>query len=272
MMYSKTTGQSARARSRVRLMAGATSCLLVITLTGCGGGVRSQPAVKATELPRATGTNASAPVTPPPVIYVTDFYLPPGMIEASPSAMDQRQGPASKLRQDLKSVREQDPAEKAKKIVTTLGESITRELNKAGYRAEYRPSATGLRREFFPNTAALPPEGWLLGGWFERLQEGNRVQQATIGFGAGAGQVAIEVVVSDLANNPHQPFLCIGSENAKKNMPGGLVSMNPYAMAAKFVLARGQTERDVKAMGSAIARSLVQYLRDGGAPPTSAKP
>jgi hypothetical protein len=50
-------------------------------------------------------------------------------------------------------------------------------------------------------------------------------------------------------------------------MPGGLVTLNPYAMAAKFVLARGETERDVKAMGAAIAKALVQYLRDGAAAP-----
>jgi hypothetical protein len=95
------------------------------------------------------------------------------------------------------------------------------------------------------------------------VQEGNRVQEATVGFGAGSGKISIEVVVSDLAGDPRQPFLCIGSDNAKHRMPGGLVAMNPYAMAAKFVLARGGTERDVKAMGSAIAQCLVQYIRGG---------
>jgi hypothetical protein len=120
-----------------------------------------------------------------------------------------------------------------------------------------------LRQEFFPAHAELPREGWLLGGWFEQVQEGNRVEAATVGFGHGSSRVSIEVIVSDLAGDPRQPFLVIGSENAQHNMPGGLVTMNPYAMAAKFVLARGQTDRDVKAMGAAIAKTLVQYLEQG---------
>lgn len=261
-MKSQVRSQPSKSgRGRVRTAGLAIAASLLAVLTGCAGGVKSKPTVEAMPLTPARGTNAT--VTPPSVIYVTDFYLPPGMIQSSPAVLNQRQGPVGRVRQNLKSIREEDPATKAKELVNTLGESITHELNKAGYRAEYRPSATGLRTNFFPNTAALPPAGWVLGGWFERVQEGNRVEQATIGFGAGSGQVSIEVVVSDLAGDPRQPFLCIGSENAKHRMPGGLVSMNPYAMAAKFVLARGQTERDVKAMGAAIARSLVQYLQSG---------
>ena len=96
------------------------------------------------------------------------------------------------------------------------------------------------------------------------MLEGNRVEQATIGFGRGSGQVSIAVIVSDLATNPRQPFLVMGSDSAQHRMPGGVVFMNPYAMAAKFVLSRGQTERDVKAMGSAIAKTLIQYLGQSG--------
>jgi hypothetical protein len=87
------------------------------------------------------------------------------------------------------------------------------------------------------------------------------VEEAAVGFGTGSGKVAIEVVVSDLAGNPRQPFLHIGSANAKHRMPGGLVTRNPYAITAKFVLARGETERDVRAMGSAIAKCLIHYLQ-----------
>jgi hypothetical protein len=48
-------------------------------------------------------------------------------------------------------------------------------------------------------------------------------------------------------------------------MPGGLVmNKNPYAMAAKFVLSRGATERDVKQEGVAIANNLLAYINGGG--------
>jgi hypothetical protein len=233
---------------------------LLAALAGCAGG----PGAKPTVTTSPTGT-ASA-VKAPSVIYVTDFYLPPGLIQQSqtlPEKVGLGGGPVSRIREDVRALRGDDPESKAKKLVKTLGETITSSLNKAGHHAEYRPNASGLRADFFPSAANLPKEGWLLGGWFERVQEGNRVAEAAIGFGAGSGQVAIEVAVSDLAGDPRQPFLFLGSENAHQRMPGGLVALNPYAIAAKFVLTRGETERDVKAMGAAIARSVAQQIEAG---------
>jgi hypothetical protein len=93
-------------------------------------------------------------------VYVTDFYLPPAMIQPAPAVVGLRDGPVSRLRQDVKSLRGDDPEAKAGKLVATLGKTIARDLNKAGYRAEYRPSASGLRRDFFPSGEALPKEGW----------------------------------------------------------------------------------------------------------------
>ena len=240
--------------------------LALIVLAGCASGPIAKP--KVTSLAAGDGTTA---VKAPPVIYVTDFYLPPGMIQQAqtlPQMVGFGNGPVSRIRDDVRALRDGDPESKARKLVKTLGETITANLNKAGYRAEYRPSATGLRAEFFPADANLPKDGWLLGGWFERVQEGNRVEEAAIGFGAGSGQVTIEVAVSDLAGNPKEPFLFLGSENAHRRMPGGLVALNPYAVAAKFVLTRGETERDVKAMGAAIAKGLVQYIQQGAASQT----
>jgi hypothetical protein len=75
----------------------------------------------------------------------------------------------------------------------------------------------------------------------------------------------VEVVVSDLARNPLEPFLYLGAGNEARKMPGGLVmNKNPYAIAAKFVLSRGATERDVKEEGVAIAKNLLAYINGGG--------
>jgi len=51
-------------------------------------------------------------------------------------------------------------------------------------------------------------------------------------------------------------------------MPGGLVTMNPYVMAAKFVMnKRNGTEKDVKSLGAEIAKSLCQYIQQGAPKP-----
>ena len=240
-------------------------------LCGCSGAGGGKSTVTVSTSTAGTKSDSPARVTPvPSVIYVSDFYLDPQMITPTPGVMGDREGPASRVRGNLKGLRESDPASKARDIVKTLGVTITRELQQAGYRAEHRPGVSGLRQEFFPTNADLPKDGWLLGGWFEHVQEGNRVEQATVGFGQGSGSVSIEVIVSDLAGDPRKPFLFIGSENGQHRMPGGLVTMNPYAMAAKFELARGQTQRDVKTMGSAIAKTLIQYLEQGAGSPATA--
>jgi hypothetical protein len=48
-------------------------------------------------------------------------------------------------------------------------------------------------------------------------------------------------------------------------MPGGAVTMNPYVIAAKFVIGRKATDRDLEKLGGAIAGDVAQKARDAGA-------
>jgi hypothetical protein len=69
------------------------------------------------------------------------------------------------------------------------------------------------------------------------------------------------VVVSDLASDPAQAFLVMRSGSRAKKAPGGLVTMNPYVMAAKFVINKRQgMEKEVKSLGQQIAKSLAEYI------------
>ncbi|MGH7133594.1 MAG: DUF4410 domain-containing protein [Phycisphaerales bacterium] len=194
----------------------------------------------------------------PSIVYVTDFYLDPSEMSHDHSPL-----PRGPLRGAVDELRGEDPKTKAAKYVRLLSETITDDLNAANIRAEYRPSATPLRAEMVPANANIPSSGWIVGGWFSRVNQENRALESTVGFGSGGGQVEIEVVVSDAAVDPRAPFLVIGSESAAKMMPGGLVTKNPYAMAAKFVLSKGDGERDVKAQGHAIAQDLIRYITTG---------
>ena len=63
--------------------------------------------------------------------------------------------------------------------------------------------------------------------------------------------------VSDLADQPDAPFVILGTVTDPERLPGGLVSRNPYVVAAKFVLEKGAPERDVQATAQAIADKIV---------------
>jgi hypothetical protein len=242
-------------------------------VTGCS----SDPRVKTTVKPAANAGPAASPavgpagvpvaatnaVQPPSVIYVSNFYLDPANIQKQ--TILKRQG---MLRGRLEQMRGDDPASQAQKLVNALSDGIVASLKKAGYDARRTSNQDGFRSEFIPSNVNFPPTGWLVGGWFTKVDEGNRALAAVVGFGVGAESAETEVVVSDLAKDPRAPFLYIGSQTgtASKMMPGGVVSKNPYAMAAKFVISRGATERDVKRQGAAIGDDIVEYIKNGPVP------
>ena len=105
--------------------------------------------------------------------------------------------------------------------------------------------------------APLPPQGWLVRGVFTEADEGNTLRRAVVGFGAGSPQMEVQVGVSDLADQPDAPFVILGTVTDPERLPGGLVTRNPYVVAAKFVLEKGAPERDVQATAQAIADKIV---------------
>lgn len=242
----------------------------LVALAGCA--TATQAPVKTTSSlvggPGGAGMTTANARPQPSVIYVSDFYLDPDSIHPASrltrkdglvgSRLDRVRGTAGELRGE-------DPASRARKLIQVLSETIVQELNQAGQRAEYAPNRAGLRKEFHPTDAALPEAGWLVGGWFVNVQENNPAAEATVGFGRGTGEVEIAVVVYDLAQDARNPFLYIGTETGQRTKPGALVTMNPYAMGAKFHLARGATEKDVKKQAKAIARNLTQFINQGPA-------
>jgi hypothetical protein len=140
-----------------------------------------------------------------------------------------------------------DPAQQAAQIVNLTAVSLTDDLNRAGVSAQRLPPG-----------APLPPEGWLVRGVFTEASQGNTMRRAVIGFGAGSPKMEVQVGVSDLANQPDAPFVILGSVSDPERLPGGLVSRNPYVIAAKFVLEKGAPDRDVKSTAKAIADKIVE--------------
>jgi len=110
----------------------------------------------------------------------------------------------------------------------------------------------------------VPADCWLLRGKFDRLSEGNRVQQSGIGFGAGEPEVEVSGTVVATQLGTATTILTFGEESQQHRMPGGIVTRNPYVIAAKFVLSRGATGRDVQQLGTSLATEIVSYMHTNG--------
>lgn len=128
----------------------------------------------------------------------------------------------------------------------------------------------GFPVEFLPPGTPPPASGWLVQGQFQNVDPGNRAQRAVIGFGAGEATTEVAVQVDRLGDGTVTPVLQFGSNADSGHAPGAVVTMNPYAAAAKFVLGRNATNRDIEKMGTAIAQEIAKYARERGVAPPAA--
>ena len=150
-----------------------------------------------------------------------------------------------RLRRGLKPP--EDPTAKAQELTRLLSNTIVAELNDAGIRATRLDPG-----------ALAPQDGLLVGGEFLELDEGNRMRRAMVGFGAGSEEVKVQVEVYDLAKDPNSPFLVYGTGEEGRKGPGAVAFRNPYAAAARYVLSRRATEKDVVKLGNQIAADLIK--------------
>jgi hypothetical protein len=188
---------------------------------------------------------APAPSAPRGPVYVRDFLFDSQNLKPDEGLLGGRAGPVGRLLKNLKP--SEDPATKARQFVELLSNTIVRELNNAGI------SASRLEPGAF-----TPPAGLLVGGEFLEVDEGNRMRRAMVGFGAGSEEVKVQVEVFDLARDPSAPFLVYGAGEEGRKGPGAVVFRNPYAAAARYVLSRKATEKDVVKLGNQIAADLIK--------------
>ena len=214
----------------------------LICLAGCGSGIGPHQA----KVTPVTSVDP-APKTRPNMVYVTDFDMEFPQSGQNQNASLLRQGPVVLLRERLQGG---DSVTKAHAAVGLMAASITDDLNSDGVPA---------RRLYAGDSK--PTSGWLVRGVVTELDEGNQLRRAMVGFGAGASELQLWVGVTDLARNPDVPFYTLDAKDASGKMPGAAVKFNPYVAAAKFVMSRHATERDVKATASAIAKSIADEVK-----------
>ena len=139
---------------------------------------------------------AAAPVAPKRPVYVRDFLFDSQNLKPDEGLLGRREGPVGRLLRGLKP--SEDPAAKARELVTLLSNTIVAELNNAGIRAtRLEPGAL------------MPQDGLLVGGEFLEVDEGNRMRRAMVGFGAGSEEIKVQVEVYDLAQESNCAFSCL---------------------------------------------------------------
>ena len=97
------------------------------------------------------------------------------------------------------------------------------------------------------------------------MDAGNRLRRAAVGFGQGASDAQLYVAVSDLTQTNSPPFTELNVDSSTGNAPGAIVTLNPYVAAAKYVLAKNPSEKDIQRAGVAIADALARAANN--APP-----
>lgn len=222
---------------------------------------------------KVTNTQTTQDVGPPPrVVYVTSFAVAPdaiqqqgGLFGAAEQAVQNRPhllggilGGGGGGGGGIIERRTAGDNPTADQVTQLLAQSIVEGL---------QSEQLGFPTEYLPPGAPPQSSGWLVTGEFQSVDPGNRAQRAVIGFGAGEATTEVDVTVNRLENGALTPVLQFGSNADSGHAPGAVVTMNPYAAAAKFVLGRNATQRDIQKMGEAIAQEIAKYARERGVAP-----
>jgi hypothetical protein len=127
-----------------------------------------------------------------------------------------------------------------------MSESIVKDLGKKGITAARLPA-----------NSPFPQQGWLVRGVFLKIDEGNRVRRAVIGFGSGQTDLEVATSTDALSAKTAPAPLYREQTNATSNkLPGAVVTLNPYVAAAKFVLAGHDLDHSTQVTAQKIADEI----------------
>jgi len=233
--------------------------LLALTLVATSGA--ASPDSPGGDKGTSAAGSGTAPAEPRRPVVVEDFAFAVENLRADrgPRPPLVGRGPAKELVGGLRP--QESPAQKAARLAELLSQTIAAELGKAKV-----PATRQARGQPWPG------EGLVVTGEFLEVDEGDRLRRAVVGFGAGATEVLVQVAIYDLARSRDQPAFVYGTGTGSKPTPGGVVAMNPYAMAARYVLSRNATEKDVRRLGRQIARDLAALPREAPGPKAGTAP
>jgi hypothetical protein len=191
-------------------------------------------------------------------LIVVNFYVPQGTVQEKQGIL-QKKGP---LRQALSGGDNSANEEvvKAQKASKLLARTLTEKLN---------DNDALKAAKIFAEYDDLPDEPTssdtlVVDGSFLLIDEGGRLLQTGIGFGAGASKVEIETELLDYSKAPPVQIMQIGSHSNPRRGPGAILMMNPYVAAAKFVMSKNATDKDIKKIAGGLAQEIAKYLTGQG--------
>jgi hypothetical protein len=74
----------------------------------------------------------------------------------------------------------------------------------------------------------------------------------------------LDVTLTDLAH-PDKPLYDVSQDDASKNKVGGVITLNPYVAATRFVMEKNAPEKTVKKTASEISAQVVTQMKQYGA-------
>jgi len=193
---------------------------------------------------------AAAPVGKPTTIYVADFDLDAANVKSEAGMLPTLKlpGPLGEALPPMPGS-PKDPKKLARQLVDEMSDSLVKDLAKAGMTA----------RRLSPG-ATMPNSGWLVRGVFTDVNQGNQLTRAVIGFGKGKTDLQVVVDVNDLAQGAPRKFyeLNTTADSGKAPGAGPTIVLGPGGLAARYVIAGKDLDRNVKQTASKIAAEVVQ--------------
>lgn len=198
---------------------------------------------------------ATVPEVTPRIIYVADFSLDPQSIRVETGVLPL--SPVSSEKSDESETlfprlagMPVERAVRARELVNLMATSLVEDLRNLGFNA-YRLSTNG-------QAAA---DGWLVRGTFIRIDEGNRIRRALVGFGDGKTELEVLSSLSDLANGAPRPFCELGMNARSSRGAGAIISFDPYDALGRFMICGLDLDKNVMESAGRIAREIARTIQ-----------
>ena len=206
---------------------------------------------------KLTGLRELSPVPEitPSIIYVADFTLDPQSIRVETGVL-----PVSPVSSDKSDESETlfprlvgmpvERAVRARELVSLMATSLVEDLRNLGLNAN--------RLSVNDQAAA---DGWLVRGRFIRIDEGNRIRRALVGFGDGKTELEVLTSLSDLASGAPKPFCALGTEARSSRGAGAIISFDPYDALGRFMICGLDLDKNVMESAGRIAMEIAQTIQ-----------